>query len=238
MNKLLLGGVAVATIAAAGVAFAQVAPQAAPPAPRAKAMKVQTRADIQARVARQFARLDTNRDGIVTKAEADALQAQRAVKIQEREQKRAERRAQRDPAKIFARLDANNDGRITQAEAEAARTARAKGKGREPAKAHAVAFGGLFNRADANKDGVITRAEFDASPKPLPGRRQAGMRRGAGGRLFETADANKDGRVSLAEAQSVALQRFDRLDLNRDGTLTREERRQAREQLRTQRKPS
>lgn len=239
MNKLLLGGVAVATIAAAGVAFAQVAPQAAPPAPRAKAMKVQTRADIQARVARQFARLDTNRDGVVTKAEADALQAQRAVKIQEREQKRAERRAKRDPAKVFARLDANKDGRITQAEAEAARTARAKGKGREPAKAHAVAFGGLFNRADANKDGVITRAEFDAAPRPQrPALRQAGAHRGFAGRMFETADANKDGRVSLAEAQQVAVQRFDRLDLNRDGTLTREERRQAREQLRTQRKPS
>ena len=40
-------------------------------------------------------------------------------------------------------------------------------------------------------------------------------------------NANKDGRASLEEAQHAALQHFDAADLNHDGTLTPDERRQA-----------
>ena len=62
------------------------------------------------------------------------------------------------------------------------------------------------------------------------------MRRAAAPNIFATADANKDGRVSLAEEQSLALQHFDRDDLNHDGKLTPEERKQARQQFKAQRK--
>lgn len=234
MTRLLLGGAATAAILVAGVAVAQTTAPV-PAAPRSKAAQPQTRADVQARIARQFARLDANRDGFVTRTEAEALTAKRAA----RTDRRAERRARHlDPAAIFGRLDSNKDGRITRAEAEAARNAHVVAKEGQPAKAHAVAFGGLFNRADTNRDGAITRAEFDAAPKRLRGPRHAGAHRGFAGRMFETADANKDGRVSLAEAQQVALQHFDRADLNRDGTLTREERRQARQLMRAQRRSS
>lgn len=238
MKSILLGGAAATAIFLGGAAIAQTAQPAQPaqPVKPIKADKVTTRADVQAHVGRFFSRVDTNRDGYVTKAETDALQAQHATKIQQRAEKRAQRR---DPAKIFGRLDTNSDGTITRQEADAAHQARMQAKGGGPARAHAMAFGGLFERADTNKDGVITRAEFDAAPKPeRAGMRKAGMRRGFGGRMFETADANKDGRVSLAEAQQAALQHFDRADLNRDGKLTREERRQAHQQLRGQRQPS
>jgi Ca2+-binding EF-hand superfamily protein len=231
MIKLLLGGAAAAAIVTAGAAVAQTAQPApaAQPAPHRHAMKAETRADVQARAAKMFARLDTNHDGFITQAELDALRAARAQKM--------EARAQRfDPSKMFERLDLNHDGQITQAEAESARSQRAAAKGGEPAKAHAAAFSGLFARADANKDGVITRAEFDAMASQMKARlQQAGLRHGGGARLMTAADSNKDGKVSLAEVQQIALARFDRLDLNHDGTVTPEERQQARQQLKAQR---
>lgn len=236
MTRFLLAGAAAAAMLAIAPAVAQTAPPSAHPGARTHMMKAETRADAQALIAKHFARLDANRDGFISKAEIDAMQAQRSAKLQQR----AEQRAQRfDPAKAFARLDGNKDGKITQAEADAAHAARVAAKGGQPAQASATASHGLFARADANKDGIITRAEFDASAGQMRGRlEQAGMKHADGGRMFETADANKDGRVSLAEMQQAALQHFDRADLNHDGTLTPEERRQARQLLRGQRKPS
>lgn len=232
MNKLLLvGGAAVAL--AAGAALAQTAPTT--PAQRAKhprVMKSETRADMQAGVAKMFARLDANHDGFISKDELDALQAKR--------QQRMEQRAQRfDPSKIFARLDLNHDGKITSAEAETARNQRIQAKGGQPAKAHATGFTGLFARADTNKDGVITQAEFDAMGAQIHTRMEkAAETRGPAGHMLDAADTNKDGKVSLAEAQQLAQSHFDRMDLNHDGTITPQERQQARKQFRSQRKPS
>jgi Ca2+-binding EF-hand superfamily protein len=225
MKRFLLVGVA--AVAMAGAAFAQPAPRPGQPGQRAGHMtKTETRAEVPAQVQRMFAKLDTNRDGFVTKAEVDASQAEHAAK--------AGKRAQRfDLGKFFDRLDTNRDGKITQAEADAAHDARAVAKGGQPASVHATAFGGLFARADANKDGVVTHAEFDAAAAQMHAKMEkAGMHRGMGGRMFETADVNKDGRVSLAEVQQIALQHFDRADLNHDGQLTPQERQQSRAQRR------
>ena len=71
MKKLLIGG---AALLASAAAIAQVAP-APVAASQTKAAKVHTRAEVQAKVAEHFAKLDTNRDGSVTKAEADAARA-------------------------------------------------------------------------------------------------------------------------------------------------------------------
>ncbi len=233
MNKFLLGGAAAAALMAGSVVFAQSAPQPGQPGQRGgHMMKTEARTEVPAQVQRLFARLDTNHDGFITKAEVDALEAQRSQKIE----KRAEGFK---PDKIFDHVDANHDGKITVAEEQAAHNARAVAKGKAPAQASATAFTGLFARADANKDGAVTRAEFDAVGNQLRTRMEkAGMQHGLGGRMFDVADANKDGRVSLAEAQAVALQHFDRADLNHDGQLTPQERQQARQQLRGQRKPS
>src|SRR5437764_13497873 len=131
MIRYLLCGAAAATLFAIAPAVAQTAP-AAQPAPRAhKMMKPETRADAQAAVAQHFARMDANHDGFISKAEIDALMAQREAKMQQRAEQRA---AHFDPTKMFARLDTNNDGKITQAEADAARNARIAAKGGKPAK--------------------------------------------------------------------------------------------------------
>ena len=61
----------------------------------------------------------------------------------------------------------------------------------------------------------------------------AGMRHAG---MMKRADADNDGRISLAEMQAHALQRFDQADANRDGTVTREERRDMRQKMREQRR--
>jgi Ca2+-binding EF-hand superfamily protein len=87
----------------------------------------------------------------------------------------------------------------------------------------------MFARFDTNKDGAITQAEFAAAAAQMHAHmEQAAMHPGFGEKMFATADANKDGKVSLAEAQQMALQHFDRADVNHDGKLTPDERKQAR----------
>jgi Ca2+-binding EF-hand superfamily protein len=232
MKKILMGGVAAAAIFAAGAAFASTATTQPAPAAhghRAHAAMPTTRAEVQTHVAATFAKLDANHDGFVTKDELNAVDAKRDQKIEQRV-------AHFDPSKMFDRLDANHDGQITKAEAEAAQSQHAKGKGGQPAEAHATAMGRLFARADADKNGVITRAEFDAMGQQMKARMEhAGLRRDAmAGHMFDGADANKDGRVTLTEMQQAALAHFDKADTNRDGTISPQER----QALRAQHKPS
>lgn len=134
----------------------------------------------------------------------------------------------------FARADANRDGFVTQEEVRA-RAEAARGELRAKA----------FDRLDANHDGNISRSEFETRPaaraegprqgmrgKRLARRGGAGMGGGLAGRAFAMMDGDRDGRVSLAEANAAALQRFDRVDANRDGTITPDERQAARAALR------
>ncbi len=164
-----------------------------------------TRAETQAKVQAMFARADSNRDGFVAQAEAQALAGQ-------------------GRGKLFERFDSNRDGSVTRAEAEAV-AARADGRrGRQP-------HSGLFARLDANGDGIITRAEFDARAADRAKRMQ-GVRGAVAARMFARLDSDRDGRLTAAEVTARSLARFDRIDLNRDGTLTPEERRAHRAQRR------
>lgn len=205
---------------ASAAATAVVAPTT-PAAPMKHPMKAETRAEAQAHAQRLFARLDTNKDGFVTQAEADAIRTQRMAKKQERMQ-------HRDPAKMFDRLDTNKDGQVTRAEADAAHAARAA-KRSAAGKPVADRTALIFERADSNRDGKLTRAELAALPKgshgglPHPADRHP-----PAAKMLSMGDANKDGRLSLAEAQQLSLQRFDRVDVNHDGTVTPEERKQRR----------
>ena len=82
----------------------------------------------------------------------------------------------------------------------------------------------MFQRLDANHDGTVTRQEAE----------QAAAQMGQGGRggkfaarLVERLFAGAAS-VSQAQFEAQALQRFDRQDLNHDGTVTADERQQAR----------
>ena len=200
MTKLLIGG---AVLLASAAAIAQVAPA---PAPASKAERVQTRAEVQAKVVEHFAKVDANHDGSITKAEADA--AMQAFHTQFAERMKERRDDRRDNS--FERLDTNRDGAVSRAEWDAGAAQREQ----------------RIASHDRNGDGRPDARGF----------KHAGMRgmSGFGGHMFDMADANKDGRVTLQEAQAAALQHFDMADANRDGRITPEERRQMHERMRAE----
>jgi hypothetical protein len=85
----------------------------------------------------------------------------------------------------------------------------------------------MFQRFDLNHDGVVTRQEAE----------QAGQQFGGGervermiGRVFGTAQS-----LTLQQLEAQQLARFDRDDLNHDGTVTVAERQQARAALKAER---
>lgn len=191
MKKYLIGGAGLLLSAAA---FAQVAPTAAPTAP--KEAKVHTRAEVQAKVAEHFAKLDTNRDGSITQAEADAARhASRTVRAERVKERRDDRREN-----AFERLDSNRDGAISRAEWDAASAQREQrmasrdrnGNGRPDRRGFRHGgmhgFGGhMFAMADANKDGRVTLQEAQAAAL----------------QHFDTADANRDGQVTREERKQL-----------------------------------
>lgn len=130
----------------------------------------------------------------------------------------------------FARLDVNRDGSVTADEARQARQAnRAQRQGQR------------FDRLDTNRDGVLSREEF-GQRQALRGERREGrgMRAGrqgrrGGGEARAARMFGADGALTREEFRARALQRFERLDLNRDGTITAAERQEARQRLRAQR---
>lgn len=141
----------------------------------------------------------------------------------------------------FARIDANRDGFITTEEAAAMGGAHRVMVHGMPGQA--MGAGGpaaAFDRLDSNRDGSISRDEFakgrqvriekrvivnNAGPGGVRQMRMKAGGMGGGPMMVRMADSNKDGRVSLAEATGAALQHFDRMDSNRDGRLTPDERR-------------
>ena len=191
MKKLLIGG---AALALAVPVLAQVAPAPAPaPAPHGRMdQKVQTRAGIEAKVARHFAQLDTNHDGFLTQAEADAgMQALQARLMG----------GHREHHPSFEQLDANRDGAISRSEwnaNEAQREQRIAGRDRKHdgqpdmhrmgGPGGAQRFGGqMFALADANHDGRVTLQEAQAAML----------------RHFDMVDLNHDGRITPEERMQM-----------------------------------
>ena len=85
----------------------------------------------------------------------------------------------------------------------------------------------MFQRLDANHDGVLTRQEAE----------QAAAQFGGSGRAERMIDRmfGDSQSLTLQQAEAQALSRFDRDDLNHDGTVTGDERKQARAALKAQR---
>jgi hypothetical protein len=221
MTKYLLGAAAAAAVVAMSPAIAQA------PAPNVliqrapMAAKTHTRADVGNHVRMMFEKLDTNRDGYVTKAEAQAAKAGRADRVAKRIERRGaagvpgQRHANRGAR--FDRLDTNRDGNISRAEFEAAPTRHERR---------------VVVHTDRNADGV-------ADGPRAHGMRamRMGMGMGLRGRMFDMADANRDGRVTLQEATAAAYRHFDTADANRDGQITPDERIQMHQRMRAERRP-
>ena len=236
MNKLLVGGAAAAVMIAAGPAAAQPAPPPPPgvasgtapmamPMPMARAPHarmmvmsdhVMTREAALKHVRELFTKLDANRDGVVTRAEVDALHQKMmsAMNLAGGMQKRLAEHGimMGDRGAIFDRLDVNHDGNISRQEFMAAQP---------QVRQERV----MILRDGAGGPGMPGEMGMEHMKMHMRG---AGMARGFGGHLFDMADANHDGRVTLQEAEAAALAHFDKADVNHDGKITPDERRELR----------
>ena len=116
----------------------------------------------------------------------------------------------------FDRMDVNKDGKLDRADREAM---------------HAKMAAEMFDRTDANHDGMISRDEWNAGAAKLaemrghdgPGMHGRPMMR----HMAMMADADGDRAISRDEFQKRALEHFDRVDANHDGTISAAEREQA-----------
>ena len=202
MKSFLIAG---AALLAGTAAWAQTAPPAAPVPPvPPMADHVMTRAETVQMVRDHFARFDADKDGAISTAEITAHSAHRmamrsapgeAPRVMVRERK------MRDPNAAFDRLDANKDGAISRDEFAQGREQRIEKRivMREKIK-------------DARKDGKLGQMRMH---------RMGGM---GGARMIVMADTDHDGRITLGEAEAMALQHFDRMDANHDGSVTPDER--------------
>ena len=135
-------------------------------------------------------------------------------------------------AERFQKMDVNGDGVVDLADRELRRKQR-------------------IAKIDTDGNGAISKAERDAAREARDQRRAErmekrgveGERRGGkrglrgkrghfgggmmGGGKMARADANGDGRLTLQEMQAHALERFDRIDTDKNGTVTAEERKAA-----------
>ncbi len=163
-----------------------------------------TRDGVRSLVRETFAGVDRNRDGSVTREEAEAYADDRDVRV---ERFRIERRV---PS--FDEMDANGDGRISRREFD-------------DFHARQDADGPRFGRGepDGAGDGPFARRREVIIQRRGDGPGAGGPRRfgmGAmGPAMFDRLDANRDGRVTLREAEDGALLRFDHADADGDGVI-------------------
>jgi Ca2+-binding EF-hand superfamily protein len=130
----------------------------------------------------------------------------------------------------FARMDVNKDGKLDASDRDARR------------KEH---FGAL----DANKDGSLSESEFMAARQVrsdaraqrdgAQSSRKMGRHAHRGGMhgmmMLHMADTNGDNAVSRDEARAAAEAHFAKVDANKDGSISAEERKAAREAMRAAR---
>lgn len=168
---------------------------------------------------RHMTMLDTNKDGVIDRAEAaahprlaekfEALDRNKNGRLEAAERPaRHGKRGHRGGMDHAVKLDTDGDGRISRAEAAA-----------QPK------FAEHFDRADGNRDGYVVRSELRASAEK---RRAEGMARHRAHfeARFTAADTNRDGKLSRAEVDAGMPQLakgFAFHDEDRDGFLTRDD---------------
>jgi Ca2+-binding EF-hand superfamily protein len=150
-------------------------------------------------VRRRFALLDLDSDGRITEADLPPTMRNRdALARLSSEQAPATRRHRHAPRLGFLRgATVDKDGGIPLDE-----VLRVAGE--------------RFDRMDRNKDGTLDRADRQAFAKEMTDYRVK--------RILHRFGAVSEGRITREQAFKVAGEMFDRLDRNKDGTISRSER--------------
>jgi Ca2+-binding EF-hand superfamily protein len=215
--SILLAGTALA-VALGATAFAQTGPGAKSPGERFRTQF--------------FDRLDSNRDGRITKAEYEASRAaefKAADKNGDGFVSRDEFAAYDDQRRgdfvdrMFARLDKNNDGKLDAAELAAGRGTRGdkaergeKSDRAERGERRGNRVGRIdFERADAGRKGYLTLEDLT---KLRGARAEAAAKR-----RFERLDTNRDGKLTADELPAERKDAILRADANKDGAVTLDE---------------
>lgn len=151
-------------------------------------------------------RADTNGDGIVSRSEFFTAAETRFKKADANSDGVLAGTEMQDKRGRFARLDANNDGKLSFAEEAAGTNTR-------------------FRAMDVDNDGKLTPEELGPRHRRGPRGDEAGLAQGPDGRpmpgggMLRRADTNNDGKITREEYRAQSDQRFDRLDVNKDGVI-------------------
>lgn len=134
----------------------------------------------------------------------------------------------REPgAAVFDRMDSDHDGKVTAAEFQQAERERQQR---------------LFERMDRNHDGAITREESqalrDEHRQKFRGRRDDRRQRMEQLRGLDTDGDQQLSRAEIGDKMPRLSEHFATIDANKDGKLSREEMRAAREAKRAEARPA
>jgi Ca2+-binding EF-hand superfamily protein len=172
----------------------------------------------------EFQNLDTNRDGFVERAEAEALV-------------HAE----------FNQYDMDRDNRITEPELrlvvqnQLRREEQARREAEARRRQGMAAINDIIDmqlrtadQLDKNNDGKVSQAEYATLAGPADGPQAQGlppleMRKQIALRKFAEIDANKDGQLDRVELTAFAVHQFLQMDLNKDRFINEEEFKKAQE---------
>ena len=212
----------------------------------------------QSRMAKQFARLDVDRDGFLTVEEIQKEAGQKRTR--RAGPGRGEARPMMTGRGVLARADRNGDKALSLdemlahamerfekhdgngngvleeseiAKAADARRGQPRGEERNPPKTKEALIQQVterFEKLDTNNDGLVTQADTQT--------RKADMKdhvKAVRDARFTNMDTNRDDRISEAEYLSHAADRFAKADKNGDRVLSKEERDSDRPSRRPQR---
>ena len=152
-----------------------------------------TKEEFMASVRARFAQLDLNNDGRITDDDLPPVMRGRNILAGEGSGRGPGRRILR----LLRDADTNKDGVVTLDETLAAADKR-------------------FARLDRNKDGIVDKADGDALRAETVDYRVK--------RFIHNFGADSDGKVTKEQFAAKARERFARMDLNNDGTISRDER--------------
>jgi hypothetical protein len=117
----------------------------------------------------------------------------------------------------FQELDTNKDGALSKSEVDAAQL-RAQERATAAIQQQVAQE---FTRLDTDKNGQLSQAEFRAAARPVK------IDPNASAQAMKNLDVNKDGKISADEYRRPILAQFDRVDTNKDGTISDAERKAA-----------